>query len=167
VRSRNHCCRGKGISIKYSERYVSRLRCTISSNVASLALPYFLTFSHKRRDLRGGGRRGGITEHKTCVLIFCTILHETVLILTRIQRHITINVHRYSCKVPVIIVIYSCNLYFRYRFSRNSQMSNFMGIRPWELSCSMRAERRTDRHEANSRFSQFCEHAYINTAPKD
>ena len=35
------------------------------------------------------------------VLIFCTILHEIVLILRRIQRYITINVHRYSCKVPV------------------------------------------------------------------
>ena len=43
------------------------------------------------------------------------------------------------------------------RFSKNLQISNFIKLRPVgaELSCSMR----TDRHdEADSRFSQFCEH---------
>jgi len=134
-------------------QHAKRLRCIISSTVASLAQPYFSTFSHKRHDFRGEKN----TEHKTRVLILCTILHETVLILRIIQQYITINVHRYSCKVPGIIVIYLCNLHFLYRFWRNSQISNFMGIRPWELSCSMRADRRTDTHEANSRFSQFCE----------
>jgi hypothetical protein len=40
-------------------------------------------------------------------------------------------------------------------------MSNFLKKSfHWEPSCSMRADRRTDRHdEANSRFSQFCERA--------
>jgi hypothetical protein len=38
-------------------------------------------------------------------------------------------------------------------------MSNFLKkLLQWEQSCSMRTDRRIDRHdEANSRFSQFCE----------
>ena len=39
-----------------------------------------------------------------CVLIFSTILSETFLILTRIQRDIIINLCRASCKMPVILV---------------------------------------------------------------
>jgi hypothetical protein len=40
-----------------------------------------------------------------CVFLFSVqLLSETFLILRRIQRDIIINVHRYSCKVPVIFV---------------------------------------------------------------
>jgi hypothetical protein len=35
---------------------------------------------------------------------YVLILSETFLILRRTQRDIIINVHRYSCKVPVILV---------------------------------------------------------------
>jgi hypothetical protein len=57
MRSRNHCCRGKAISIKYSVcvsialviQHAKRMRRIILSSVACLALPYFSTFSQTVR----------------------------------------------------------------------------------------------------------------------
>jgi hypothetical protein len=54
ARSRNHCYRGKVMSIAYSERvsvalfvqYAKRLRRIILPSVACLAVPYFSTLSH-------------------------------------------------------------------------------------------------------------------------
>jgi hypothetical protein len=54
------------------------------------------------------------------VFICVQLLSETFLILTRIQRDITLNVHRSSCKVRVIHV----------RCSKNTQILNVMKIRP-------------------------------------
>jgi len=71
----------------------------IFPSVAFSALLYFTTLSHKRRDL---WKR--VFEHKMCVLIFSTNLPEIFLILRRIQQDTITNVHRCSCKVPVILV---------------------------------------------------------------
>ena len=54
-----------------------------------------------------------------CVLIFCTNLSETFLILKRIQRDIAINVRTSPCKLPVILVGFYLNLNFLYRFSES------------------------------------------------
>jgi hypothetical protein len=43
-------------------------------------------------------------EHKMYVLIVCTNLCETFLILRRIQRDTIKSVNRSSCKVPAILV---------------------------------------------------------------
>ena len=56
ARSREHCCRGKAISITYSEcvfvasviQYARRMLRIISSSVACLAVLYISTLSHKR-----------------------------------------------------------------------------------------------------------------------
>jgi hypothetical protein len=106
ARSRNHCCRVKAISITYSQcvsvalviQHAKRMRRIILSSVACLTVPYFSTLSHKRHDFREK-----VIEHKMCVLIFSQLLFETFLILKRIQRDIIINVHRSSCKVPLLL----------------------------------------------------------------
>jgi hypothetical protein len=74
---RNHLCRGKAISITYSEcvsvalviKHTKRMRRIILLSVACPALPYFSTLSHKRHDFR----RKHI-EHKIRILILSTKL---------------------------------------------------------------------------------------------
>jgi len=60
------------------------------------AVHYSSTLSHKRHDLKKN------LEHKMCVLIYSTILSEIFFTLTRIKRHMIINVSWSSSKVPVI-----------------------------------------------------------------
>jgi hypothetical protein len=82
------------------------------------------------------------------------ILSETFLIQRGTERDIINNLHWPSSNVPVFLVF----LNFLDRFWKNIDVSNLMKIRPLgaELFC---ADERTDKHdEANSRFSQFCEH---------
>jgi hypothetical protein len=115
--------------------------------VACLPLQYFSTLSHKLQDFREN-----VTGHKMCVLIATTILSETFLILRIIERGMIKNVYWSSCKVTVILIDLM-KLEFSRQFSKNTQISNFMKIRPVGAL-------RTDGHAAaNSRFSQFRESA--------
>jgi hypothetical protein len=126
VHSRNHCCRGKAISITYSEcvsvalviQHAKRMRRIILSSVACLALPYFSTLSHKRHDFRKK-----FLNTKCVFWFFLQPLSQTFLILRRIQRDIIIKVHRSSCKVPVIIVRFKWNFNFLDTLSKNTQIS--------------------------------------------
>jgi hypothetical protein len=73
VRSRNHCCRAKAISITYSQcvsvaiviQHAKRMRRIILSSVACQALPYF---SHYLINGPIFGEK--VMEHEMCVLIF-------------------------------------------------------------------------------------------------
>jgi uncharacterized membrane protein len=73
----------------------------ILSSVTCLGLAHFSTLSHKLQDFRGKG-----VEQKICVLIFYTTFSSTLLILRRIERYIIINLHTFSCKVPVFLDIF-------------------------------------------------------------
>jgi hypothetical protein len=75
------------------------MRCIILASVARLAVQYFPHYLIKGKIFGGGGY---LTQN---VFSFSTqILSEKFLILRRIQRDIIINVRRYLCEVPVILV---------------------------------------------------------------
>jgi hypothetical protein len=86
------------------------------------------------------------------------LLSETFLILWINQWDIIINVHRCSCKVPITLMTYWCNLKFLDIFSKNTQISNFMKICPLGAEpLHADGETETDRRdEASSHYSQFC-----------
>jgi hypothetical protein len=75
-----HCCRGKAKNNTYYEcasvvlviQHSKRMRRVILSFVASPALLYFFTLSHKRYDFREK-----VIEHKMCV-VFSTTFVENI-----------------------------------------------------------------------------------------
>jgi hypothetical protein len=86
------------VSVALVIQHAKRMRHIILSSVAYLAVPYFSTLSHKRHDFRKN-----VIEHKM-FLFSLQLLSGTFLIIRRLERHITINVHRSSCKISVILV---------------------------------------------------------------
>jgi hypothetical protein len=160
ARSPNHSWRGEAIIITYSAcvyvciliiHNVKLLRLTMLSPVTCLSLPHFPTLSHKRYYF---GKK--LLNIKFVFWYSLQLLPETFLILRRSERDTIIRVYWFPCKVPVILVTFEWNLNFLNRFSKSTQIPNFIKIPHWERSCSMRTDRLTD-DGANSRFSQFCE----------
>jgi len=98
---RNHHCGAKERSTAYSvcvsvvlgTQHAKHMRHIILSSVDCPAVPYFFTLSHKPQFLEK------VTE---CKMVFDFFYN--FVILRRIQRDIIINVHRSSCKIPVIPV---------------------------------------------------------------
>jgi hypothetical protein len=81
-------------------QHAMRMRRIILPSVACLAVQYFSRLSQERHDFWGNK----VIGHKMRVLIFSTNLSETFLILRKSERGSVTNVHRSSCKVPVIVV---------------------------------------------------------------
>jgi hypothetical protein len=105
VHVRNHCCRAKAISIRYSEcvfvaLIIHHANVCIFVSVFCPPVPYFSTLSHKPHDFR--------KKHKTCFDFLYNFCSKHCF-LRRIQRETILNGHKFSCKVPV----FSCwNLNF-------------------------------------------------------
>jgi len=70
-------------------------------HLACQALPYFSTLFHKRQDF--GGKKN-LVKIKYVFWISLQFFSESSLILRRIRRDTVMNVHRSSCKVPIIFV---------------------------------------------------------------
>ena len=82
---------------------------------------------------------------------------ETFLVLRRTERDITINVHRSSCEVPVILSDFNETWIFRLIFEKSSNIK-FNG-NPSSGSRVVPCGQTDRPDETNSRFSQFCERA--------
>jgi len=104
------------------------------------------------------GTTGKTLLNTKCVFWFSLpFLSETFIARRRIQWDMT-NLHGFSCKVPVTLVIFKLNLSFLYRYSKKFPDIKFhenpsSGSRV--VPCGQTDEQRRD--EVNSRFSQFCE----------
>jgi len=127
-------------------------------------LSYFPQIFQKKR-IFGGGGGGKVLNTKFVFWFYLQISSATFHIMRRTEQDIITNVYRSSCKVPVILVRFEWNLNFLNRFSRNSQISNFMKTCPVGaellhadgrtdyVRTYVRTDRQTGRHdEVNSRF---------------
>jgi hypothetical protein len=86
------------VSVALVIQHAKRMRHIILSSVACPAVLYFSTLSHERHDFE----KKKLFETKCVFWFSLQLLSETFLILRRIGPHI-INVHRSSCKVPIIL----------------------------------------------------------------
>jgi len=108
ARSLSNCCRGKATCITYSQRvfvalviqHAAHMRRILLSSVACPAVLYFSTLSYKGHDFRKKKSLNTKYEFRFSL----QLLHKTFLILRSTERHMIINVHTPSCKVPVIFV---------------------------------------------------------------
>ena len=155
------------LQLKSNEYYTTWVRVFIAlvtqhatrmRHIANCGLPRSAVFSPHY--LINGTFFGKMSSNTKCVFWFSLQrLSETFLILRRNDRYMIENVYRSSCTVPVIHNRSQWNLNFLYRFSKYSQISNFMKILPVEAE-SFHPSGRTEGHdEAVSRFSKFCERA--------
>jgi hypothetical protein len=129
ARSRHHCYRGNAISMKYS---------VCVSSVACPALSHFSTLSHKRHDFRKN-----LLNIKCGFWFPLQLLSEIFLILRRIQRDITINVHRSSCNVPLFLSDFNGTWISPTDFRKIFEYQISWKSVEWEPSCSVRTDRQT------------------------
>jgi hypothetical protein len=141
--------------------------CSLSYASYNVYVPYFhlwpvwlyFIFPHSRKQhsfLRGEK----ILNTKYVFWFSLQILSKTFLILRGIQRDIIINLHGSLCEVLTILVRFSCNLNFRDRFSKNTQISNLMKIRPVGAGLFHVGIQKNRHDEANHCFF-FCNFANL------
>jgi hypothetical protein len=105
ARSRNHSCRGKAISITYSECVFVALDIQHAKRMRHL-LPVRLYHIFPHYLINGTIFVKNLLNTKCVFWFSLQLLSETFLIPRRTQRDIIINVHRSWCRVPVILVIF-------------------------------------------------------------
>ena len=117
--------REQAVSSIYSECVFCSVSCLVFkrtvlhffvSSVASLALSYFSTSSHKLFDF--GGKK--LLNLKRGFLLTLQLASKTFPILTTIQRDILRNVRRFLRKVPRILAMFKRKFNFFHRFSKNA-----------------------------------------------
>jgi hypothetical protein len=99
-------------------------------------------------------RKKSYWTQNVCFDILYTFFSETFLIPRRTERVIIIYVEWSSCKVPVILVQLWWSLKLLDSFSTNTQISNFMKIRPMGGE-SFHSDRRTDMTKLRVAFRNF------------
>jgi hypothetical protein len=154
------------ILICYDCLHVFKLFHSFKRFIAYLCVPILSCFLISRHDhifrhYLINGTVFGKNLNVKCVFWFSLqFVFETFPILRRNQRDV-INVETSSCKVYAIFIEFSSNLSFLERFSKKSQIWNFIDTRPVGAKlfhADRRMDGRTDGHDkASSHFSQFCE----------
>jgi hypothetical protein len=111
------------MSAAFRIQHAVRLR-----HISCVACPALKYFSHY---LSNGTilKKKKLLNTKCVFLYFLKYLCEIFLILRRAEQDMIKNVHRFSYKVPVILVRFYCNLNFLDSFSKNTRISTFMEIR--------------------------------------
>jgi hypothetical protein len=82
----------------YIAKYFKHFICTLRGHYYRVVLPFFSYCL-----INGKIFRKKLLNIK-CVFIFSATLSETLFILRKIERYITINVHRSLCNVPIILL---------------------------------------------------------------
>jgi hypothetical protein len=138
--------------------------CTMLSSVACPTLQYFSTLSHT---LRTFDRKLSKVKY---VLILFTNFVWNISYFNKNWAKYDKNIHMSSCKYPLFLSDFSETWIFSTDFGIILKYKISWKSDQWGQSCSMcsdrltdgRTDKQTDRHdEANSRFSQFWERAYI------
>jgi len=117
ARSRNHCCRGKAISIKYYGSVSVALYIYIHTHThptCKAQVPHYIDicglsgavifFHIISQTGRFFFKKEKVIEYKMCFDFLYNFFSETFLILRRTEQDIFINVHRSSFQAPVLLV---------------------------------------------------------------
>jgi hypothetical protein len=127
------------VPVFFPYRFATRMRHIILSSVASLALPYFSTLSHKWHDFRKK-----VIEYEMCVLNFLKILSKNVSLTEKFSKaplRMYIGLH---VQFAPFLPDFNKTLIFWAYFSKNTKKLHFIKIRPVGAEL-FRTDRRTRR----------------------
>ena len=135
--TRKKCLGTPLLSVPFFIQQSKHMRRIIFSSVACLDLPLIARLPHKRHDLRKTG-----TDHN---FFFFNFSSTCVWNISHSKKNSARHYHKRT-QVFMNRTCHSCpNLSFLDRFSKNTQISNFVKSIQREMNCSMPADGRIDR----------------------
>ena len=158
ARSCNHFCSGKTIIITYSEcvfiawgtQHAPHMSHIVICGVFgsyNIFTRYFINCTIFRK----------VFGHKMCVWIFPANFACNICKSEKNWCRYIKNVHCCPLKYSLFLSDFNETLIFSIHFRRMLKHRTSWKSGQWELNCSMRTDRRIDKHdEARNRFSQFC-----------